>query len=288
MPLKTTAFINTNGHPYAADFFYRYPREVTLPKPEWLLIGPIVRVVQSDWNFLDLIKKINKEAKHPNILICMHGFNEGLVLPLTRSVDVNLHRLVADAIVQFACETDEEKRISEEQFGQVLGSMPSIRDLGELSDEINKLRSKRLNRIEIRACRVGGSDKTMRSLKRLFNCNTIVAPDIRDSYGYVNFRPFVSSESQTWQNFRRQHRHRVEGGTAGARYMVAGRRRGNTPEFDSFGIAESEAGVEAFISEHAPLIGGPLSDPVLIHGLFPRNRFIFTRNPEYRKHLKKL
>jgi hypothetical protein len=53
-------------------------------------------------------------------------------------------------------------------------------------------------------------------------------------------------------------------------------------------VAESEAGVEAFIADTAPLIGPPYTDPVLVHALLDEWKLIFPRNPAYTSKLLKV
>jgi hypothetical protein len=276
----TTALIDNNGVPTAATFYRSIPFEPTLPNTEILVVGPVIQI--NSFSLLAVIDEIAK-SKHDNILICCHGTEKGLTIPIFSGNSANLTGGWADLISAYI-----DRKLNDDQFGRFFtDGMPPLRDLAKLYNGMEKVRKKKLNRLEIRACNVGSSKEVLEKFKLMFSCKIVIGPKIADAYGVVSFKPFLSKSSPEWVDFERKWKTRVDGGSPGSRYSLAAEKLSATT-WRPHAMAENMAAVRSFEEDTNTHVGFP-PDNVFLHAFLKgRSQLIFPRFPEYRQNLTKV
>ncbi len=87
----------------------------------------------------------------------------------------------------------EAEKLYQQWFGQQAISLEfrSAADLRELLKRVKALRTAKLDRIELRACNIGGNSTTMDRVRKFFGCNRLTAPTVGTFFAVVAVGPLV-------------------------------------------------------------------------------------------------
>ncbi len=247
------AFIDTSAHPSAIPYYGTFPNEPIPPaggSDTVLISGKTVDVKHRRTE--TLLENIAKNAKPGgSILIVSHGNDAGLIFSigdpkgrtLLQSDALSIIRLNADGKMTDA-ETAKRLVMSEANFVKFKAQIAAVQKL-------------QLDRVDLRACKVGKNEVTMSRFQVFFNCNTLCAPKIYDAYGPMNFgKP--TGAANFWSKWLDNNKGAMMQGTPPDRFAW---HAAYTPNFTIDALAESDTAVKNWAASHLPsgnYSGGPL------------------------------
>ena len=204
----TIAFTDKHVHPFARPFYTMFPWE---PVPEI----KVDRVVEGNRITMEWLLQQIADTLHggDNLFIIHHGTEAGLSIPLVADTPYSRIMEVLDSThtdieVAQLCIFNDPRGAGAQRAHALREHMRRVKDL-------------RLNCVELRACNTGQNKPNMQIIKRFFNCRTLGAPDLRDSY--FDLHPGApTGNSSTWESWRRSHpRHRIFEVPANGRVGIA-------------------------------------------------------------------
>jgi hypothetical protein len=198
----TVAYTDILVHPASGPFYTMFPWEPVRMQAE-IKVDRIVEVtgLRMEW-LLDQIPSAVGQAG--NVVIIYHGTDMGLSMPLAIGTQVHADSEMMAVLDSSRSDTDVAQMC---QF-------PNPRTTGAqrvhtLREKMRRVKDLRLNSVELRACNTGQSMEHMQTIKRFFNCRTLGAPKLRDSYFFLD-PGTATSHAQTWENWQHSHpRHRL-------------------------------------------------------------------------------
>ena len=198
----TIVYTDTHVHPASASFYTMFPWEPVRSQAE-IKVDRVVGVngLKMEWLLGQIPVAVGAGG---NLFIIYHGTEMGLSMPLATGTPVH-----ADVPIM---EVLDSSRTDVEAAQICLFPNPQgngAQRVHALREQIRRVKNLRLNCVELRACNTGQNELHMRTIKRFFNCRTLGAPNLRDSYFFLD-PGTATTNSQTWQNWQRSHpRHRI-------------------------------------------------------------------------------
>jgi hypothetical protein len=170
--------------------------------------------------FLEFIRLLTKWADQETVLAVNHGMSDpndnplGLILPLTSSSGSawNPEEYTLGLLANFVGKnpsdadyaTAENGSSVQNQQGQTI-TMPSG-TLKPLDTALRSLRAKKkLKRLELRACNLGGNTKVMQLLGKVLGVSKIVAPQVHMFYCQLPAAGFLPDSAVNFGQWVRQH-----------------------------------------------------------------------------------
>lgn len=198
--MSTVALIDAAAHPAAAPFYRLFPFELQAPATE-------IRVDQTRAMRAISLENILVEIRDnvpasSNLVIVSHGNEIGLSVPLFSQHSQGVrgdHRIMAalDDTTQSDADVAQILLIPDPQ-GAGAARVHGLREL------VAQVKQKRLSCIELRACNTGIRPDVMRTIKAFFGTTRLGAPDIRDSYAWLN-PGTPTADAGFWQRWLQSH-----------------------------------------------------------------------------------
>jgi len=168
--------------------------------------------------FLELIKQLTVFADSGTVLIVNHGMSDqndkalGLILPLTTGSTWNPEEYTLGLLAGFIGKTpsdDDYKKAETQSTMQAPGhhtvNMP-IGTLKPLDTALRALRDKRrLTRLEIRACNLGGNTTVMQLLGQVLGVKIVVAPQVHMFYSKIGPPGPLAGDATGFANWKKRH-----------------------------------------------------------------------------------
>jgi hypothetical protein len=261
---------------FAGPYYTLFPIEPTPSAANWIQTdGTHVRL--GSQTLSELLNHLAASAtKGGNALIVCHGNNRGLHFHVgDTSRDVFLETEALAAI-----QKNLEGKETDANTDQILKLTPGF--FKNLKALILKVQSLALDRIDVRSCDTGKNNVVMSQLQVFFNCNTICAPKLLDSFGEINYGR-INNDPNVWQKWLRDHRNPRYWGTPPDRFALAlDFTRGAKLE----ALAESNKAVTDWVASHLPpsAIFTP-GRQLRYHGLTNLTRMVFAGEAEFRAQL---
>ena len=174
--------------------------------------------------FLELVQNLDA-ANCDTALVVNHGKSDDSGSPLGLSLPLSAHAAslfpeqnVLEALTHFIgyIPDDDECAAAEKKFNQFVSPMPAG-TLKPLATALQNLRVKRrLRRLELRACNLGGNQEVMKLLGMVLGVQAVVAPKVHMFYMGVTLRPLPDSAAAfaDWQS--KHPRARIFNGPTGS------------------------------------------------------------------------
>jgi hypothetical protein len=163
-----------------------------------------------------------------NLFIIYHGTEIGLSMRLADDTAVHADVRVMEVL--------DSNRSDVEAAQICLFPDPNgngARRVHAIREQVQRVRDLRMNCVELRACNTGQNEDHMRTIKQFFGCRTLGAPDLRDSYFFLD-PGTATANPRTWENWQRSHpRHKIFQVPADGRVGIAIRETGHA-QFDTF------------------------------------------------------
>jgi hypothetical protein len=151
-----------------------------------------------------------------NLFIIYHGTDMGLSMPLATGTPVRADVRIMEVL--------DSNRTDVEAAQICLFPNPQrngAQRVHALREQMRRVKDVHLNCVELRACNTGQNALHMRTIKQFFNCRTLGAPNLRDSYFFLD-PGTATTNTQTWQNWQRSHpRHWIFDVPANGRVGIA-------------------------------------------------------------------
>ncbi len=271
--MQTIAIIDTAAQFYAPKYFEMFPKEPVLPEG----FVHVERSIQAPrMSLFDLLSKI-ASIRPKNVVIVSHAAG-GLLIPLTKPAGYVLGVTELEVLLKYAAGTMDEKGVvstidatATDKPEVLKGSLPGLKDL------ILEVRSLKLQRLVIRACRLGDKRdlSSLQSLKELFGAIGACAPDGFDFFGTMRPKPVFGTNA--FDQFIKEKHPFVDG--------QAPNRLAWTMTFDytSFEVVpESKNASAEFVARHFPKGLYPGSGPFPVHAITKGETLVFPMDPQYR------
>lgn len=233
----TVAFTDPTVHPASAPFYRMFPWEPIAPLRE-IKVDSVVQI--NNMRMEQLLDRIPAAVgQGGNLFIIFHGTEAGLSMRLANDVPAGLH---ANAQIM---EILDSNRTDIEAAQLCMFPNPNTsgaQRIRTIRDKMQRVKDLRMNSVELRACNTGQNNQNMQTIKRFFNCQSLGAPDLRDSY--FGLRPNTAATSQAEQNWRNSHStHRMfdvpAGGRVGISVQMTGHATFNTSMIVNKNLAPS-------------------------------------------------
>lgn len=260
------------GQPDAPSYYNKF-EEPVLPADATIQIGS--QKLLPGMTVLGLLEAIGREAKsNQDILLVDHGTIDGPSIPLSEGNPAFLQKNVLLVLNKY-----EKGQLNADQIAPMLHfSKSEFLRFWELVQNIRKLR---LNRVELRACNVGGSKETLTLLKGFFGSSSLCAPKEYDVFCALDPGPPGPDAISILLS----------------RYPDA-KITGNPP--DRFGLAvigaltfkaaaESERAITIWVNTHLPGPSVQVSGQFPVHGIKPSvgaEKMIWAGERKYRSLLE--
>jgi hypothetical protein len=280
---NTIAFVESKTHPSAIPFYGLFPNE---PIPPEKAAGSVTvtKVVElKDSKALTLLDAIGDNAKKgDSVLIVMHGTDTGLWAEIgsegkgksLRRVRLQLNAL--NVIRRHAEGAHDDAEAAKRLLIDAAGWK-------KLKAQIDRVQKLELDRVDLRACNTGQNSIVMNALQIFFNCNTLCAPAIYDSFGPIPFAE-VTRNPKTWAEWQLAHRDATIEGTSPNRFALHYKIVGNTQVMLDV-LADSEQAVQDWAKRHLPA-GNYSTGPLFYHAFTNLQTLIFAGDPGFRDQLK--
>ena len=228
-----TVFVTVAGqHGNNAENFYNmFPAEPVLPTPQILQIENVVRVSQP--SLFTLLRAIVRQGDR-DIVVVSHGVPTQLAIRVMPGIDVGLDAAFVNAILGSDSNAILARRLR-----------TNVRKIAALRTRIHAVQQLNLQRLELRACRVGASSLTLEALKRLFGASVVSAPRVFDGYGGIrDTRP--ETDAAVLSRWQRRNPNYQTFGTSPNRFFWVNNGSVDPPGISNV-FAESWAGVRAWV-----------------------------------------
>lgn len=277
---NTTGFIDASAHPTAIPFYNLFPNEPIPPEKVAGTVNVAKLVKLKDANLLTLLDAIgDKVKKGGNVLIVMHGTKEGLNATIssqgkgkTKKV-VHLELAALDAIRRNTEETEDDATTAKTLMLDAAGWK-------KLKAQIERVQKLELDRVDLRACNIGQNEFAMSALQQFFNCNTLCAPVLYDSFGPIPAAK-VTQDAATWQKWQQDHPDATIEGTSPNRFGLD-YKINQKVMLDA--LAESEQAIKDWVKTHLPA-GTYSKGPLFYHAITDLKVLTFSGDPGFRDKL---
>lgn len=176
--MAATALIDANGQPDADSFYTSFNMEPVLPSGTITIAS---RHLLYGINVTELLEQLVKVVKAgQEVLLVCHGTKAGPSIPFEKDSDVKLQQNALKVLFGY-----EEGKVKADDAATRLMLRSTIA-LYELVKQVKAVRDLKLNRLELRACEIGGDKETLKLLKRFFGCSSICAPKNFDVFGTID------------------------------------------------------------------------------------------------------
>jgi hypothetical protein len=271
-------FIDSKAHPTAMAHYAWYPLEPSLRSHHnWLAI--VTRYDMPHMTLVDLLENIPRKCSvGDDVLIVCHGTDRSLSIPLFPGTQAKVNPLFVNMLFH-----------SPDTFIPEQVNPAMVERLTRAKDAVKK---KELAHVAFRACKMGNSDPLLAALKKLFGCQSISAPFLRDAH--APFKPEVFNSTTKYETYKKKHpnakdRVLTEYGESPNRLVTYVKYWTDKEGHDHFkveGAAESKKGVQDWIDT----MFSPYLDPyqegqtLYLHAMFNRP-LLYPRQPEYAQNL---
>lgn len=276
--MTSVAFIDTNAHPTADNYYRLFPKEPIPPaKPAtFATVDKIVSLPKMSLEKLldEIIANVKKKG---SILTVSHGTDAAMLISIGPAKNkVRLGYDVLDLL-----ERHRDGKESDDDVAKLLKI--SVSDLRKLRKSIDEVRALDLVRVDMRACRIGSNKYTMSRFRKFFNCKTLSAPIIYDTFGPIPFGAIDSSQKR-WDDWMKKHKKaKVYGASpdrfaleyiVGSKVMLSAR-------------AESQKAVQNWADKYLPK-GRYTKGPLFYHGVTDKSGIIFAGEAAFRSNLAEM
>jgi hypothetical protein len=189
-----------------------------------------------------------------DVLICSHGTERQLMIPIdtggSNLSEQSIPLLEKCLRLEAGDETAEAtvKEVAGQFFISEKSLKPVLRDL-------KKVRALNIGHIAFRACMIGNTPGMLACLKRLFNADSISAPNVYD--GYNTFSPKVAKDSDSFERYLRAHPDLTADGYAPDRMVVKTSKGSNSHKWKIEGLAESDYAIYLWYLRKYPFLDAP-------------------------------
>ncbi len=277
MAASTIAFVNTT-QAAAIPFYHTFPNE-PIPGTDSVMVSksiPLKGVSVAGLLAQIVEAKLNSGS---NILIVGHGNDLGLNFEFggTGKDLVKLELGALDAIRHA-----QEGSASDDDTAQTL--MLGLATWKRIRGLLEKVQKLGLDRVDLRACKVGKDPIVLSAFQQFFGCNTACAPVLYDEFGLINFGT-PTPDPAVWAQWMKDHKDFIMTGAAAPdRCAVAVQW---APNLQFFGMADSSAAMANWVKVHLPAGSYHAGDPVYFHGVTELGKSpIYAGEPDFRKNLK--
>ena len=227
---------------------------------------------------MKVFEKISRRAEtEGEVLVVCHGTPVGPAIPLiTYPEDTDGSALQQNAIVVLNDPSLDEAEAAHKLFM----TEPQLRKFREA---LEKVRNKKLKRIEFRACDVGADAATLQALRDLLGAEVVGGPTQKDAYS-PKFRfpkRYSTEDFALWQT---EHPAAVIDSTPKGHFGYDARKTSDV-RFSFAWNAESAKALKAWVVERFPSARHP-EKPTAVHGFFmPDDSLTFPLPDHYLSNL---
>lgn len=287
------AFVDTSAHPRAVDYYQMFHSE-PIGASGAIPVDGIEGIARLTLEAL-LDGILRRVGRNENIVIVSHGQDIGLALPLVVGPP-STPRARAEALGMLGSDRETvfdgmmAPPVSVEQIQQ--STHLAADQITRLRQKMNSVRALQLNHVALRACNIGTWGNALSTIRAFFGSRAISGPDIRDTFGSLNFGT-PTTDARVWQSWERGHPDAFVEGSSPNRVGLHTTTPTARHAYTLSAIADSSAAVRAWASRH--LLGGSsatyTSGAVPYHGLFNMSRapgqspIYFSGDASFRSHI---
>jgi hypothetical protein len=287
--MRAVAFVDQAAHKAAVDF-YRWCK--CEPIPFGGSVGGYLYIESAvPYQTMNLVEltgdMLFKLSPGDGAIFVSHGNDHALIFRLARSGSRSLTQDNARTLSDYL---DGRIEMSEREMARTLG-IRDIVDFQALCDNLTDVRKKQFGHIALRACNLGKNGiGFLREMRRLFNCQSISGPMVKDAYIYWDtdyvarsveeFADIVDDKQRGWLQ---KH------GKAPLRTIFHVTQTPKQKEKHEFGIEslfEQRASLQAFLNDayysETPL-KATFGATLPLHAFYYETLLIFPKQPEYLK-----
>lgn len=271
------AFIDTHAHPAAMPYYAMHVNE-PIPDGAKGTVKVTSRTGLEKMTLQSLLEAVLKTAKKGgDVMIVCHGNDRGLLITIGRGKQGSA-MLMTDSLG--ILERVRVGRISDTEAAATL--FLDAAGFKKLKDLMTKLRTLNLNRVDIRACNCGAKKDTLEMLHAFFNCQTLCAPDLYDSYGSI--APVVTKDAKTWNKWMVDNPNATIEGTGDKRFGLSFTTTPGLTRINFDALAASTDAISAWSTAHMGASGGNAPP---YHGFLQTSplSLTFAGDPGFRSHL---
>lgn len=190
------AFTDPRVHPASADYYRMFPWEPIRSGAE-IKVDNVVTI--NNMRMETLLEQIPAAVgSNGNLFIIFHGTDMGLSMRLAADTQVN-----ADVRVMAVIDSDR----TEVEAAQIC-MFPNPQTHGAqriqtIRQKLRRVKDLRMASVELRACNTGQNTSHMQTIKNFFGCQSLGAPDIRDSFFTLN--PSIPHNAQAEEHWATTH-----------------------------------------------------------------------------------
>lgn len=273
--MQVVAFIDTSAHPTADNFYRSFPNEPIPPEKPARFVTVEKIVALPKMSLEALLEKITANVKKSgSVLTVSHGTDAAMLISIgPPKNNVKLGYDVLDLL-----ERNRDGKESDRQTAERLKLKAS--GFAALKQAIEGIHKLELKRVDMRACRIGSNEFTMNRFRKFFNCQTLSAPILYDTFGPIPFGKIDSSQS-TWSGWLQKHKKATVYGRSPNRfaldYII-----GSKVMLSA--LAESRKAVDDWVAAHLPE-GNYTKGPLHYHGVTDKSSIVFSGEPAFRANL---
>jgi hypothetical protein len=268
------AIIQSDEHPAAAPFYRFAPKEPVAPSG---VVKIEKRYAVEKMTAMTVFERISKYAKERGeVLVVCHGTPVGPAIPLIPYPEgTDGSALQQNAIVVLNNPSLDEAEAADKLF-------MTIEELRKFREALEKVRKKKLMRIEFRACDVGANPDTLLALRNFLGADVVGGPTQKDAY--TRFRLPKRFSKNGFARWHEQHPEAVIDSTPDGNFGYEARKTSDVA-FSFAWNAESAKALTAWVAERFPSARHPEKPPA-IHGFFmPDDSLAFPLPDHYLSNL---
>lgn len=277
--MTSIAFVDTNAHPTADNFYRLFPKEPVPPAKsnDFVTVDKIVSLPKMSLEKLleEIIANVKKKG---SIVTVSHGTD--VAMKITIGPAKNRIGLDTSALDLF-----ERNREGKESDGSAASRLKMKgADFQKLKKAIDDVRALELDRVDMRACRIGSNAFTMSRFRGFFNCKTLSAPIIYDTFGPIPVGRIVG-DARSFDRWLKQHKKAQLHGAPPNRFALQYVIGGSNVALDA--CAESQQAIDDWVANHLPK-GKYTKGPLFYHGVTDKARIVFSGEPAFRSNLAEM
>lgn len=261
--------------PDASPYYHVFPNE-PIPGGSLMVSKVIPLKNNSVPHLLDQITSNVKSGE--NVMIVGHGNENGLGFYF--GAEENNTFMDTDVLGVIQGEMDGLGGDEDDSARRLWLSVPEWR---KLRAQIQKVQTLKLDRVDMRACRVGKNRYPLSALQIFFGCETACAPTQYDAFGGILFD--LAKDGKAWAQWLKAHPVNVMTGSAGSDGCAVA---ADYSPFKPYGLADDLKAVPAWVKAHLPP-GSYSKPPMPFHALTELTSSqvpIFAGDADFTKNLR--
>jgi hypothetical protein len=264
------AIIQADEHPTAAPFYKFAPKELVAPSG---VMKITTRYRLTAMTAMKVFAQISRYASDKGeVLVVCHGTPVGPAIPLiTYPEDTDGSALQQNAIVVL----NDPSLTEDDAAHKLFMTTPQLR---AFRAALEKVRKKKLKRIEFRACDVGADAATLQALRDFLGADVVGGPTQKDAYSpkFTFPKGYSKEDFAAWQT---EHPQAVIESTPHGDFGYDARKASDVA-FSFAWNAESAKALKAWVAARFPSARRP-GKPTAVHGFFlPDDSLVFPL-PDY-------